>query len=100
MNLITTAWIPVILQDGKKGFIAPWQIAETENSAIEINAPRADFQGGLYQFLIGLLQTSFAPEDEDKWLEYWEEIPSTDELKESLEKLVFAFELDSQGYCT
>ena len=95
MNLMTTPWIPVIYQDGRKGLIAPWQIAETDNSVIEINAPRADFQGGLYQFLIGLLQTSFAPEDEEQWLEYWEAPPSIDELKEVLEKLAFAFELDN-----
>ncbi len=95
MNLITTAWIPVIYQDGTKGLIAPWKITETENPVIEINAPRADFQGGLYQFLIGLLQTGFAPEDEDQWLEYWEETPSINELQESLGKLAFAFNLDN-----
>jgi CRISPR system Cascade subunit CasA len=95
MNLITTPWIPVIFQDGTKGLIAPWQIAETDDLVIEINAPRADFQGALYQFLIGLLQTCFAPEDEEEWLEYWEEIPLLDDLKESLEKLAFAFELDN-----
>ena len=95
MNLITTPWIPVIYQDGTKGLIAPWQMAETDNPVIEINAPRADFQGALYQFLIGLLQTCFAPEDEDEWLEYWDNQPSQDELKESFRKLEFAFELDN-----
>ena len=86
-------WIPVIFQDGTKGLIAPWQIAETDNPVIEINAPRADFQGGLYQLLIGLLQTIFAPEDEDEWLEYWDETPLANYLKEAFEKLAFAFEL-------
>ncbi len=95
MNLITTPWIPVIYQDGTQGLITPWQIAETDNPVIEINAPRADFQGALYQFLIGLLQTRFAPEDEEEWLVYWEDLPTQDELKESLEKLEFAFELDN-----
>ncbi len=95
MNLITIPWVPVIHQDGTKGLIAPWQIAETDNPIIDINAPRPDLQGGLYQFLIGLLQTSFAPEDEDQWLEYREATPTTDELKESFEKLAFAFELDN-----
>ena len=97
MNLMTSAWVPVIHQDGTKELIAPWQIAETDNPVIDINAPRPDFQGGLYQFLIGLLQTSFAPEDEDQWLEYWEATPTTDELKESFEKLAFAFELNNPG---
>lgn len=95
MNLITTPWVPVIRQDGTKGLIAPWQIVETKNPVIEINAPRADFQGALYQLLIGLLQTCFAPEDEDMWQGYWEEMPDQNDLKTSLEKLTLAFEVDN-----
>jgi CRISPR system Cascade subunit CasA len=68
MNLITDQWMPVIRQNGQADTIAPWQIAEADNPVVEINAPRPDFQGALYQLLIGLLQTCFAPEDEDKWL--------------------------------
>ena len=97
MNLINDRWIPVIRQNNEKDIIAPWQIAEIDNAVIEINSPRADFQGALYQFLIGLLQTCFAPESEDEWLKNWEEIPSKDGLKTSLEKLEFAFELDNPG---
>ncbi len=96
MNLINDRWIPVIRQNNEKDIIAPWQIAETDNPVIEINAPRADFQGALYQFLIGLLQTCFAPKDEDDWLENWEETPSKNDIKEAFEKVAFAFELDSQ----
>ncbi len=96
MNLINDAWIPVIRADGTKTAIAPWQLTETENSVMELNAPRPDFQGALYQFLIGLLQTCFVPEDEDEWLEFWETPPTPDELKRQLEKMTFAFELDNQ----
>ena len=67
MNLINDAWIPAIRQDGTECKIAPWQIGETENPVIELCAPRADFQGALYQFLIGLLQTCVAPADIDEW---------------------------------
>ena len=94
MNLITDPWIPVIRKDGPDK-IMPWQTAETENPVIEINAPRPDFQGALYQFLIGLLQTCFAPEDEDAWKECWEKIPAPDELKAAFEKVKDAFELDN-----
>ena len=75
MNLITDQWLPVIRKDGSKEKIAPWQITDGINDdrpIMEIDAPRADFKGALYQFLIGLLQTAFAPEDEDEWLDYWE----------------------------
>lgn len=95
MNLITDRWIPVIRQNGQPDTIAPWQIAEGNNPVVEINAPRPDFQGALYQFLIGLLQTCFAPEDEDQWLEYWQEMPEPEALQASFEKVEFAFELDN-----
>lgn len=95
MNLIHDAWIPVIRANGETSQIAPWQIAETDNPVIEINAPRPDFQGALYQFIIGLLQTCFAPEDEDDWLELWETPPTQERLQEALGKVAFAFELDN-----
>ncbi|CAG1021739.1 partial CRISPR system Cascade subunit CasA, partial [Methylococcales bacterium] len=97
MNLITDRWIPVIRQNGQSDLIAPWQIAEAENPVIEITAPRPDFQGALYQFLIGLLQTCFAPEDEDQWLEYWQEIPKPEALRAHFDKTALAFELNSNG---
>lgn len=93
MNLITDQWIPVIRKDGTHDKIMPWQMAETDNPVVEINAPRPDFQGALYQFLIGLLQTCFAPEYEDEWLEYWQETPSPELLKVAFEKVAPAFEL-------
>ena len=96
MNLITDPWIPVIRKEGKDT-ITPWQIAEAENPVIEINAPRPDFQGALYQFLIGLLQTCFAPEDEEAWEKNWERLPQSGELKEAFDKVVGAFELDNPG---
>jgi len=94
MNLITDPWIPVIRKNGKDT-IMPWQIAETENQVIEINAPRPDFQGALYQFLIGLLQTCFAPEDEEEWKEYWDNFPELDELKDAFGNVEDAFNLDN-----
>ncbi len=95
MNLITDPWIPVIRKDGTSDTIMPWQIAETENPVIEINAPRPDFQGALYQFLIGLLQTCFAPEDEDEWEDYWKKFPEPTELMNAFGKVEDAFELDN-----
>ncbi len=84
MNLLTDKWIPVIRKNGPDT-IKPWQIVEQENPVIEINAPRPDFQGALYQFLIGILQTFFAPEDEDEWRRYWKQMPEADELKKIFE---------------
>jgi len=91
MNLINDAWLPVIRASGKKEPIAPWQIAERNDPVIELNAPRPDFQGALYQFLIGLLQTSFAPADHDVWLEYWGEPPVGKALQAQLRTIEDAF---------
>ncbi len=95
MNLINDHWIPVIRQNHQLDVIAPWQIAEIDNPVVEIAAPRPDFQGALYQLLIGLLQTAFAPEDEDQWDEYWQEPPAATELEAQLQQLAFAFELEN-----
>ncbi len=92
MNLIEDAWLPVIRENGSDK-IAPWQIVERENPVLEMAAPRPDFQGALYQFMIGLLQTCFAPNDNDEWLEYWDEMPTVEGLKEKFAQVTSAFEL-------
>lgn len=92
MNLMTDAWIPVLRADGAREKIKPWQIAETDNPVVEIAAPRPDFQGALYQFLIGILQTAFAPEDRDEWLDYWYTPPDCEQLKVALSPFSSAFE--------
>jgi CRISPR system Cascade subunit CasA len=94
MNLIEDTWLPVIRQDGSRCQIAPWQIAEIENPVVELAAPRVDFQGALYQFLIGLLQTSVAPEDQDEWRDCWTQPLAAAHLQESLAQFNPAFELD------
>jgi len=94
MNLITDPWIPVIRRNGPD-IIKPHQIVDTENPVMEINALRPDFQGALYQFLIGLLQTCFAPDDEDEWVEYWEKMPTSKKVKSCFQLVADAFHLDN-----
>lgn len=95
MNLIHNPWIPAIRADGSEQLIAPWQLAESDNPVVELAAPRADFQGALYQFLIGLLQTAMVPDNEDDWLELWEQPPEPEQLQQTLALLAPAFELDN-----
>ncbi|HDG96799.1 MAG TPA: type I-E CRISPR-associated protein Cse1/CasA [Deltaproteobacteria bacterium] len=100
MNLITDHWLPVFRKDGTRDKIAPWQITngiESDKPIVEIDAPRADFKGALYQFFIGLLQTIFAPDDEDDWLEFWENPPNEEMLRDALFEVKEAFEIDSDG---
>ncbi len=93
MNLIHDQWIPVRRADGTTCRISPYEIGASDNPVVDISAPRPDFRGALYQFLIGLLQTAYAPEDDDEWLEKWENIPSCANLKTAFEKFADAFEL-------
>lgn len=95
MNLINDPWIPAIRADGSQCLIAPWQIAETDNPVVDLAAPRPDFQGALYQFLIGLLQTTFAPEDSNEWLAFWRHPPEAEQLKGIFAQFSEAFELDN-----
>lgn len=97
MNLIKDKWIPAKRKDHTISKIAPWEIGADSNPVVEINAPRPDFRGALYQFLIGLVQTTYAPQDDDEWLEHWETIPSCDELKKAFEKYSDAFELFNEN---
>jgi len=97
MNLITDPWIPVGLADGTRTTIRPAEIADQDNPPVALDAPRADFNGALAQFLIGLLQTAFAPRDDDKWIERLEEPPSIETLDQAFGVHAEAFVLDGDG---
>jgi CRISPR system Cascade subunit CasA len=96
-NLINDKWIPVRRRDGAEEKIAPCQIADkhSRNPIIEIKAPRPDFTGALIQFLIGLIQTTFQPKDDDEWRKRFSSPPKTDELEKAFSKVADAFNLDS-----
>ena len=102
MNLIEDRWIPVHRQNGEEEKIAPWELTSNfdRNPIVALAAPRPDFQGGLMQFLIGLLQTA-APPDEDSGLEWedWfeEEPPEPEKLRAKFDPLVDCFHLDGDG---
>jgi CRISPR system Cascade subunit CasA len=100
MNLVNGwPWLPVLRKSGVRNSIEPWQLTDAigDDPIVDVIAPRADFKGAIYQFLIGLLQTAFAPEDGEEWLDHWREPPSGDVLKKAFEPYLPAFELDGEG---
>ena len=97
MNLITDPWIPVRLADGTRTIIRPAEIAIQDNPPVALDALRADFNGALAQFLIGLLQTAFAPRDDDEWIDRLENPPSVETLDQAFNAHVDAFALDGDG---
>ena len=100
-NLIEQAWIPVRLKDGTRAMIEPWRVTDGgpsgDNPPMEVAAPRADFGGALVQFLIGLLQTTAAPEDEKQWRGWLLRPPPPQELRKAFMAHVSAFNLDGDG---
>lgn len=90
-------WLPIIRADQSRDTIAPWQIAETDNPVIALAAPRPDFNAALVQFLIGLLQTAYAPRTEREWNRRFETPPEPEELREAFERYRHAFNLDGEG---
>jgi CRISPR system Cascade subunit CasA len=98
-NLLNEKWIPVRRQSGTIEFIAPHEVVNNfaKDPIIDLAAPRPDFNGALIQFLIGLVQTAFAPKDPREWRKYRDTNPSENELKEAFQKFEFAFNLNGDG---
>lgn len=98
-NLVDEKWIPVKRRDGTEIRIAPWQITDgfVENPIVSLNAPRPDFNGALIQFLIGLVQTTFAPAHKIEWKQKLETPPSPDQLRTAFMTVHRAFELGGDG---
>lgn len=99
LNLISDAWLPVRRQHGERETIAPWQITskwETD-PVVSLDAPRADFNGSLIQFLIGLLQTTSPPASEREWRKWFFVPPSSDSLRKAFEAIAPSFNLAGDG---
>lgn len=79
-SLITDKWLPVVYMDGSKGKISPLELCDERIE--NIDCTRADLQGAAWQFLIGLMQSTIAPEDDDEWLDVWDEGITETQLKE------------------
>ena len=59
--------------------------------------PRPDFNGAAHEFLIGLLATAAAPENEDAWEDWWSAPPAPEILGDRFETVAHAFTLDASG---
>jgi len=98
-NLLDEQWIPVVRRSGERSWIAPWQLTDdlNEDPIVRVAAPRADFNGALTEFLIGLLQTAMPPEDEGAWGSWLGNPPPPEEVRERLEPWRDAFHLFGDG---
>ncbi|MBF0160448.1 MAG: type I-E CRISPR-associated protein Cse1/CasA [Magnetococcales bacterium] len=99
MNLITDRWLPVRRADGQQERISPVDITADlqTNPIIALDYPRPDFNGAMMQFLIGLLQTIYAPEDDEEWRERLNDPPTPELLSPVMMQVAAAFNLDGDG---
>lgn len=88
-SLITEPWLPAIDRGGQRRKISPLQLAD--NDILDLAWPRADFQAAAWQLLIGMLQTVFAPEDEEAWEDVWDEGLDADKWQQALSRIAVAF---------
>jgi CRISPR system Cascade subunit CasA len=99
MNLLLDPWIPIRRRSGARECIAPWQVTDRWDSdpVARVASPRADFDGALAQFLVGLLQTTLMPEDGWAWSERLSKPPEADVLRAAFEATAPHFELFGDG---
>ena len=95
-NLLFDPWIPIKTRHAENRLIKAYEVVQ--NDIIALDAPRADFNAALMQFLIGLLQTVSAPENPRAWRKLFNQPPSEDELKKKFKGIEKAFNLDGDGY--
>ena len=100
-NLIYAPWLPVRRQSGIVESIPPWRITERidDDPVVAFAWPRPDFNGAAHEFLIGLLSTAAAPKDDDEWEDWWSNPPAPAAMKERLDSVAYAFDLDGPGPC-
>jgi CRISPR system Cascade subunit CasA len=98
-NLIDERWIPVRRRDGSPDRIAPHEVTKgfADNPVVALDAPRADFNGALIQFLIGLVQTVAASASASEWRKKLTDPPAPNELKSAFATVRDAFELAGAG---
>ncbi|GFM37363.1 type I-E CRISPR-associated protein Cse1/CasA [Desulfovibrio psychrotolerans] len=68
-NLLSDQWLPVILSDGGRTRIAPWELTATP-APVALDVPRPDFGGAMLEFLVGCVQTMIPPhsnKDKQAW---------------------------------
>lgn len=97
LNLCNDSWLRFELASGETETLPLKALGRDDLRDIVL--PRQDFYGAGWQFLIGILQTAFAPADETQWLERYESPPSPETLGAALSNIAHAFELFGDGPC-
>ncbi|MCX2865657.1 type I-E CRISPR-associated protein Cse1/CasA [Paucibacter sp. PLA-PC-4] len=92
MNLLDEPWLPVRLHDGQQQWITPQQLSDP--GIVAFDACRADFNGALAQFAIGLLQTCTPVAGAGDWRALLKTPPDAATLAQWFEPHRAAFEFE------
>lgn len=95
MNLLEEQWMPVRLHDGMRKWISPIQLADPGIASFD--GDRADFNGALAQFAIGLLQTASPVDSRIEWARLLKAPPSSETLQQWFQPHAAAFEFEGEG---
>ncbi|MBV5291098.1 MAG: type I-E CRISPR-associated protein Cse1/CasA [Curvibacter lanceolatus] len=94
-NLVTAPWIGARDRLGGLCRISPCRVGDP--ALLDLHAPRPDFRSAAYQFLIGLLQTFYAPSSAREWRTRWNQPPSAETLAAAFAPYQDAFALENEG---
>ena len=99
LNLLTDPWLPVRRRSGAAAWIAPSGITDAidDDPVAAFAWPRPDFNGAALEFLIGLLSTATAPDNDREWFEWWSQPPDPDALSTRFNRFEKVFNLDGEG---
>lgn len=89
--------MPVRCQDGTVEWIAPFELTREENPPVAVATPRPDFDAGLMQFLIGVMQTIMTPDEGSEWRKSFKSPPSPESLRKKMASVKQAFNLNGDG---
>ena len=95
MSLLTDVWIPVRDRSGKRHWISPNELAGADWVAFD--ADRADFNGALAQFAIGLLSTHAPLGNARDWERWFTTPPDAGTLQSWWKGRVDYFTYDGKG---
>jgi CRISPR system Cascade subunit CasA len=102
VNVLLDEWIPVYLKDGSKTIISPHEIASglDSNPAIRVAFNRPDLDATMLEFLIGVLQTFFCPDErvpKHDWKYIFSNPPDSKTLHNAFEPISPYFNLLGDG---
>lgn len=95
ISLLLEKWLPVRRADGRQDWITLPQIGEPD--IIGFAANRADFNGALAQFVIGLLQTVSPATTNGEWRKWFKTPPAPEQLAAWFEPVAAALRFDGDG---